>query len=123
MSGITSGIGLISGIDTVTLINQLMAIEERPLATLEERSGVIDTERTALLDLSARLLAAQNAAVLFDSPSFFQAFSAVSSNDEVLSASATSAALPGSHTFRIHSLVTSHAVLSRGFVDSDKTYR
>jgi len=121
MSGITSGIGLISGINTATLIEQLMAIEARPLQQLQRRSESIDAQRAAFLEISAQLLAIQNAMLRFQDSAIFRAFSAQSTDDRVLTASASSTALPGSYSFRVHSLVSNHALLSRGFADSDRT--
>jgi len=121
MSGISSGIGLISGINTAQLIDQLIALERRPIDALEQRSGVIDTRRTALLGLSAKLLAIRNAVTNFDKSSFFQQFGAFSSNEAVVTARATTDATSSTTSLRVHSLVTSQALISRGFADADTT--
>jgi len=121
MSGITSGIGLISGINTSQLTDQLMAIEARPVQALQARVQGIDTQRTAFLALSAKLLALKDAVESFDRPSFFQRFSATSSNEQVATATARATANPGAQTFRVLALATNHTVLSRGFADADRT--
>ena len=97
MSGITSGIGLASGIDTASLIDQLMALEARPLENLQQRIDSIETQRTAFLELSARLLALQNSILQFDERSFFRRFDAKSSNDSILTAVAGESAAPGDY--------------------------
>jgi flagellar hook-associated protein 2 len=121
MSGITSGIGLISGINTSQLIDQLMAIERRPITNLEIRAKAIDTQRAKFMELSAKLLAARNAVGNFGKPEFFNRFNAATSNDAVLRATASDKAVPGSTTLRVHSLVSNHVSVSRGFADSDRT--
>ncbi len=121
MSGISTGIGLISGINTAELLDQLMQIERRPIANLEARVKAIDTQRTTFLELSAKILAIRNAITNFNKKEFFQRFSALSSNESVLTAAAGTDAAPGSTTFRVHSLVTSHTMLTRGFADADRT--
>jgi len=121
MSGISSGIGLISGINTANLLDQLMAIERRPILNLERRVQALDLERTKFLELSAKLLAVRNAVGSFNKPEFFKRFSAASTNEGVLSAVASKDAAVGSTTFRVHSLVTNHALVSRGFADADRT--
>ncbi len=121
MSGISSGIGLISGINTAQLLDQLMAIERRPILNLENRVKTIDRERAKFLELSAKLLAVRNAVGNFHKAEFFKRFSAGSTNESVLSATASSAAAAGSTTFRVHSLVTNHALVSRGFADADRS--
>ena len=121
MSGISSGIGLISGIDTASLIDQLIAIERVPIDTLELRVELLDIQRAAFLQLSAQLLGMQNSALAFSKPSFFRQFSAVSTDDSILTATAGATAVSGSITFRVRSLVSTHSVISRGFSDKDST--
>ena len=121
MSGISSGIGLISGIDTATLIDQLIAIERRPVENLQARVGALDVQRAAFMGLSAQLLAVQNAILGFGRPSFFRRFNSASTNESVLTASAGETAAPGSYTFRVRSMVTNHSLISRGFADADRT--
>lgn len=118
MSGISSGIGLISGIDTTALIEQLIALERRPIESLQSRVQEIDTRRAALLGISAKLLAIRNSASPFGNRDFFRAFSAKSSNENAVRVTATSEASPSTTTLRVRSLVTNHAVVSRGFADA-----
>ncbi len=120
MSGITSSIGLMSGIDSADLIEQLMAIEAQPVTRLEEQISAIDIQRTAFLDLSARILALQGVAQQFESLSLFRGFGTTSSNESVLMAQADDGAAAGAYTFRVHSLATNHSVVSRGFADADR---
>lgn len=121
MSGISTGVGLISGINTAQLIEQLMAIEARPVTNLQSRSKAIDAQRAAFLTISAQILAAKNAASNFKKMSFFRQFTSKSSDETVLSVSAGESAKVGSTTFRVHSLVTTHALASRGFADASRT--
>ncbi|MFH1108885.1 MAG: flagellar filament capping protein FliD [Planctomycetota bacterium] len=121
MSGISTGVGLISGINTAQLIDQLMAIEQRPVNDLRARVKVLDTQRTMFLELSAKLLAVRNAVSGFSKLNFFKRFSAASTDENVLSAVASEDAAAGSTTLRVHSLVTNHAVISRGFADADRS--
>ena len=72
MGTISTGVGLISGFPTADVIDQLIAIESRPLDLVSARIAEIQTQRTAFLELNARILAVQNAASLFSKPSFFR---------------------------------------------------
>jgi flagellar hook-associated protein 2 len=121
MSGISSGIGLISGINTSELIEQLMALERRPVQVLEQRVQQIDARKAAFLSLSAQMLAIRNSAANFNKPSFFNRFNANSSHPSLLTARATENAIPSTTRMRVHSLVTNHALISRGFADADRT--
>ncbi|MGB9624777.1 MAG: flagellar cap protein FliD N-terminal domain-containing protein, partial [Phycisphaerae bacterium] len=62
MSGISTGVGLISGINTSQLIQQLMAIESRPVQLLQQRVQDATAQRTAYMALSALLVAIKGAA-------------------------------------------------------------
>ena len=121
MSGISTGIGLISGIDTASLISQLMEIERRPVTNLQNRVQTIDAQRSAFLELSAQILSLQNVLTGLGRPSFFNRFLSTSSNEGILTATADSTASPGTYSFRVRSLVTNHALISRGFADRDQT--
>ena len=56
-----------------------------------------------------------------DDPDFLRAFTASSSNENAILASASSAASPGTYTFQVHSLVMTHQMISGGFADADST--
>ncbi len=121
MSGISSGIGLVTGIDSASLIDQLIALESRPILNLQSRMQEIDIRRTAFLQLSAQLLAIRNSVSNFNKPSFFRRFSATSSNEQVVTATAGENALPSTTIFRVRSLVASHSLITRGFASADNT--
>ncbi len=121
MSGISSGVGIISGIDSAALIDQLIDLDSRPVRILELRKDNIDIQRTAFLALSAQLLALQNSASQFDKPTFFDRFNATTSNDKLVIANAGPGAVATSQTIRVHSLVSNNSLLSRGFADPDST--
>ena len=121
MSGISSGIGLISGINTAELIDQLIELEARPVRNLQARVQEIDARRAAFLELSAKLLAVRNAVSNFNKVTFFRRFAATSTNEGVVTATAGEKALPGVTTMRVHSLVSNHSLVSRGFADADRT--
>ena len=121
MSGITTGIGLISGIDYSDIIDQYMNIESVPIRNLQSRVAGIDQQRAVFMELAARILSVKNTVSGFDKVDFFRRFSANSSNSDVVTATADSSAAPGNYAFRVHSLVTNHALLSRGFADADST--
>lgn len=121
MGTFTTGVGLISGLPISSIIDQLMAIEARPRMLLQARVANLQAERTALLDISARLLAIKNAIASLATPSFFRSASAVSSDPHVLTAAVGENPSFGSFSFRVLSLASNHQVVSRGFADADRT--
>ncbi len=121
MSGISSSVGLISGLNTQDLIDQLIQIQSKPLQLLKQRVSNLQTQRTAYMDLSARLLAVKNIASRFATDAFFQTYKTQSSDESVLTATAGAGALPGTYQFRVHSLVSNHQLIGQGFADPDTT--
>lgn len=121
MSGITSGTGLISGIDTTSLISQLLAIEARPKQLVQQRVIQLQGQQAALLDLNSRLSALKTAAGAFRSSRVFQTTSATSSDSNVLTARANPGAPLGSFSFIVDRVVQSQQSMSRGIVDRNAT--
>jgi len=121
MSGITSGIGLVSGLPTAELINAIIAQASRPKELLSSRLTTLQNQRSALLELNARLVSLKGTVTNFTKPAFFNKFAATSSNEDVLTATATEGAFPGVLDLTVKSLVTSHQLISGGFSDADTT--
>ncbi len=119
MGGITTGIGLFSGIDTATLIQQLLSLEARPKALAQRRMAQLQLQQTAYMDVNARMSALRSAASGFRTNRTFSAMAASSSNANVLTATAGIGASPGSYSFVVDRLVSSQQLLSRGFADRD----
>lgn len=119
MSGITTGVGIFSGIDTSSLISQLLAIESRPKILAQQRIVQLQAQQAAFLDINSALSGLKTAADKFVTGKVFETNQATSSNSEALGASAGRTAAPGSYTFMIDRLVTTQQSLSRGFADKD----
>lgn len=118
---IYSGVGLISGINTAQLIEQLIAIDARPKTILQNRVTVLNSQATALQEINAKLLALKGAVSTLVSPNLFKTTTAASSDSTVLTASTRSTATPGTYTFQVSRLVSTQQCISRGFSDADTT--
>ena len=121
MSGISSSVGLASGINTGDLIDQLMQIEARSLTAVQERIAEANTEKAAWLSLSAGLLGVQSAANAMGQESTFLSTSATSSSPSVLNATSDVGAAAGSYQFAVRQLVQTDQMISAGFADTDTT--
>ena len=121
MGQITSGVGLISGINTAQLIDQLLALEARPKELVEQRNAVLTSQQVAFQDINARLLALKLSAGSFTDERIFQATSATSSNESVLTVSSSASTVPGTFDFVVDRLVTTQQVVTGGFTDRDAT--
>ncbi|MHC4990284.1 MAG: flagellar filament capping protein FliD [Planctomycetota bacterium] len=121
MGSLTTGIGLISGIDTASLIDALITLESGPKINLQNRLAVLQSQQTALMDISARLLNLKTTSAGLRANSVFQSALASSSDSEVLTAAATGAVQPGTYSFLVKQIVSNSQKVSRGFTDADTT--
>lgn len=117
MGGITSGVGIFSGIDTQTLVAQLLQLEARPRDLATRRLLNLQTQQGAILDINSRLNTLQTAASAFRTSKTFQSNTATSTKPDVLTASANTNASAGSYSFLVDRLVTTQQLLTRGFAD------
>lgn len=115
MGTISSGTGLISGLDIESLVTQLMSIESRPKTLLQNRIETLTSQQTALTGLQAQIMALQVSMASFNKESVFQQKSVSSSNEDVLTATATKFAEAGSYQFRVKQLASNHQFVSRGY--------
>lgn len=119
MGGITSGTGLFSGIDTQSLINQLIQIEARPRVLAQNRIAQLQRQQSAFLGLNSSLNSLRTQSRAFDVDDVFNANSTTSSNSDVLTATAGTNAPEGSFQFVVNRLVSTQQQLTRGFNDRD----
>ncbi len=121
MGTISSGTGIISGIDTDSLINQLMSLEARPRQLVERRVQLLQSQKSALLDVNAKLLSLDTSATAFTKQSSFASKRATSSATSVLTASADQKASLGTYSFTVGRLVSTQQLITRGFANTDTT--
>jgi flagellar hook-associated protein 2 len=121
MSGISTGIGLVSGINSTQIIEQLLALESRGKLPIQQRYSVLQTAKTALLDVNARLLNLRNSASNLRLGNVFTAMTATSADETSLAARASKDTPPGTYQFTVGRLVSTSQILSRGFTTKDAT--
>ncbi|HWP41326.1 MAG TPA: flagellar filament capping protein FliD [Tepidisphaeraceae bacterium] len=119
MGRISTGIGLISGINSRDIIDQLMSIEARPKTALQTRIDSINQQKLAYTDLSTRLTSLKLSSTTLKKSTTFQNATTTSSNEDVLTATASAGAAVGSYQFQVARLVTTQQSVSRGFADFD----
>jgi flagellar hook-associated protein 2 len=116
-SATTSVSGLVSGLDTSTIISQLMQLEAQPQTALKTTLTNTQGAVTSLQSLNTKFQALLAAAQKIGSSDTWGARSAASSDSSV-AASATPGALGGSLTFTVNSLATAHSLLTAGSTGS-----
>lgn len=118
MGQVFSGIGLISGLDINTLVSQLIAVDARPRDMIQSRISALDTQRTALMDLSARVSTLVSRISGLTRASAFEAVKSSTSNAEVMTANAAAGAAAGAYRFLVRSMAVAHSVVSGGVADA-----
>lgn len=110
--GVSSSTGLISGIDTATLISGLMAVEKVPLTTLQTKLSSYSTKISAFGTIKSNLSTIQTAAAaLKDSSSL--ALSAVSSSDTAVATATTSGgASVGNYSLSVTKLAQANKIIT-----------
>lgn len=118
---ISAGVGLFSGIDSASLIEQLLAVDAKPQILAQQRIIQLQQQQAAYLDVNSRLLSLKTLSGSFSLNKLFDSAKATSSNTAVLAATAGKDAAAGSYQFIVHRLVSTQQSISKGFTDSDTT--
>ena len=104
--------GLVSGMDTGSLISQLIAAEAAPQSALRTRLKASETTASAYRTVNTTFLAVTAAAEAAMKPEAWTAIKATSSSSSV-AVSATAGAPTGSLSFSVQQLATPHAIMNQ----------
>jgi flagellar hook-associated protein 2 len=119
VTGPVSFSGLVSGLNTQSIINAEMAVYEQPLTNLQTEQSTINTKITDYQAINTQLLALQQSAdALADPSAFNEAYAATSSAPSVATATVTSGTQTGSLTFAVDQLAIGSTQISAGTVAS-----
>src|SRR5438270_4998244 len=117
MAGTSSVDGLVSGLDTTTIISQLMSIEKQPHDALKQKQADANTMVSVYQALNTKFAALQSAAQTISRVADWKVMKASSSSTNV-TATATSAASTGALSFTVENLSRAGSVASTGTVAS-----
>ena len=118
MGTISTNTGLISGLDFGSIIDQLVAIEERPKQLVQQEIALLNSRQVAFQEVNAKLLSSKLAMDSLVSPTAFNATTSNSSNENVLKIDSGSSTPTGSFEFNVERLVSTQQTISRGFADA-----
>ncbi|GLI33530.1 flagellar filament capping protein FliD [Desulforhabdus amnigena] len=107
--------GLVSGIDTDSVISQLIELERQPITKLQAKQAAYEVKLTAYGSLQSALSTLRTAASALDSASDMNAYTGVSSDTDAFSASVFSTARSGAYNISVESLAQVHKVKSAAF--------
>ena len=123
--GISSSVGLISGINFGELIQRSVEIERRPIVLLEDRKISLQTVSAEFSAFSLSLSAFKTSASTLAGISSFNpntvSVTTTSSDATLLSATADSTAVPGIQQIGVKQLAQAHSLAAQGFVDENTT--
>ncbi|HEX5053336.1 MAG TPA: flagellar filament capping protein FliD [Planctomycetota bacterium] len=112
-AGISFG-GLASGLDTKAIISALVAIEQRPITALETKKTSLGKQKSLFGDLKGLLEKLTTAAKAIQGTTNFLSYKAASDDENVLTASASNSAVPGTYTVRVLDLAKAQVNSSSG---------
>jgi flagellar hook-associated protein 2 len=115
MGTITSSIGLISGINTGSIIDQLIAIEQQPVTQLQAQIANNTAQQSAFTAFQSQLSTIQSVGKALERPLTWASATATSSNPSALTATASPGASTGSFQFNVAQLVTAQQSITNGY--------
>ena len=121
-TGTLSAAGVGSGLDVKSLVSQLMAVEQQPLALLTQKESAYTAKLSGLGSVSGALSSLQTAASALSSAST-DAYSTSVSDSTVLKASASSSAVAGSYSLAVTALAQQQKLIAAGVADSTATVK
>jgi flagellar hook-associated protein 2 len=107
--------GLISGLDTNGMIDQMLELQQRPIVKLQQREAAYQVELTAYGSLNGILDRLKSAMEDLDSVSDLTGFSVTSGDTDLFSVSADENATPGSYGITVQQLAEVHKLTSGAF--------
>lgn len=121
MAGTTSINGVVSGLDTESIINKLMELERTPITRLQVKRASLNTKLSAWQEANTRMLALKTKADTLAQGSTFEAKSFTSDDDDILKGSATYSALAGTYYIKVNQLARAHQLKTDGYADTNIT--
>jgi flagellar hook-associated protein 2 len=111
MAGISIG-GLATGIDSKTLISQLMSLERNPQKILQSKATAMQGKIDVFNRIGSSLDSLKSLMDGMDTVASLTAMTATSSDTAVVTASASSTAVAGTHSLTVSSLASSQILVS-----------
>ncbi len=119
MPGTNSVSGLVSGLDTQNIVDQLIELESYPLKLLQAKKELEEQKKEAWRTINIKLLDFKLKSYALSRPALYKSYSVSSTNESVATASAYTTAIPGNYSLTVKSLAKAHQVISQGIIDKD----
>ena len=119
--GTISSLGIASGIDSNSIVSQLVALDKAPLTVLQQQATVDNSQISAFATITSEFSDLSDACTTLQDPTTWEAKTASSSNTAAASISVTSAAAAGSFTLDVDQLAQAQSVGSSPIVQGSLT--
>ena len=116
MSSITFS-GLSTGIDTASMIDQLVSLERVSINQMEQRKSAYQNQISIVQSLNSKLQNLQNKAKDLDTLEEFLSYQTETSDSDFVGISATGNASPGAYSITVDALATAERRYSAGIAD------
>lgn len=113
--------GLSTGINTASLIDELVKVERQPITLLERRQTTMQKNVTLLQEVNSKLSALKSAATKLSTSASFFIKKITSANETSLGVTAGSTADVGNHLITVNSLARASTLASASFSDTTTT--
>ncbi len=107
--------GLATGLDTGSIVAQLVDLKRAPIRRLEARRQLFADQQKALDTFKTKLLALQEAANKLDTANEFSSLKTSSADEDIVTVSADSDAAAGTYDINVTSLAVAQKDISQGF--------
>ncbi len=111
--------GLVSGLDTNGMIEQMLALQQQPITNLQQREAAYQVELTAYGSLKGVLGSIKTAIKALETTDDLTDFSAVSGDADLFTVSADENASSGSYDITIQKLAKVHKLTSGAFTKDE----
>ena len=120
MSLLSTGVGLVSGLNYTALVSALTAPEQSQITALQTQDQTFKTKATAVSGLNVQLLSLTTSATSLGTASNFNSLTVQNSDPTQLTASTTTGATAGNYQFQSLRLAAAQQSISQGFANTDQ---
>lgn len=118
---LASGVGLITGLNFTDIISQLIAVNRRPIFTLQSKGKLLINRQAALQTINKSLLNLKDSLSGLEKASDFTRRKISIGNADIASVSASNTAAEGSFSLKVLQLATEHRIAAQGVDTQDST--
>lgn len=110
--------GLVSGLDTTSIIESLVALQNKQVGHIQQQQLTRTTRLSAWTGLKTTVFNLKSAAASLATAGIWRSMRAESGDTDVLTVAGSSSAVPGEYSLTISAIAQAHQIASQGFADT-----